>query len=143
MKKILEKDCLVCGKTFKKLGTCSLKRWNESTKYCSWECMWKTKLGNKNRLGISRPAWNKGIPALRYELNPSWKGNKAGYSAKHKWIDSILGRPDTCEHCKRTGLKGHQIHWANIDHEYRRVLSDWIRLCARCHQKFDKENNNY
>lgn len=137
MKQILEKNCVVCGKSFEKGINCSLKRWNENVKYCSWPCMWVTKKGNKNRLGISHPAWNKGIPTGRYELSLSWKGEKAGYSAKHKWIKSKRGNPDKCEHCLKSGFKRQQIHWANVDHKYKRVLEDWLRLCSKCHQTYD------
>ena len=35
------------------------------------------------------------------------------------------------------------IHWANIDHKYRRNLDDWIGLCAKCHRRYDIENNGY
>lgn len=93
---------------------------------------------------ISDTNKSKGIePKIKFNesgnLNPRWKGEQATYRPKHAWIERILGRPDTCEHCNKSGLSGHQIHWANIDHEYRRVKEDWIRLCAKCHALYDKE----
>lgn len=107
-------------------------------------CLDKSKLGNTYRRGKKHPnIWNRGIPAPLGELNQSWKGDNAGYSAKHKWVKEIKGSPDTCEHCKKSGFKSRQIHWANKDHKYKRNLNDWIRLCAKCHQTFDKINNNY
>jgi len=30
------------------------------------------------------------------------------------------------------------IHWHNISGEYKRDVSDWIRLCAKCHKKEHK-----
>lgn len=71
------------------------------------------------------------------EKSPHWKGNEVGYGALHKWVIKHLGQPDTCEHCGREGLRGLQIHWANKSKKYKRDLDDWIRLCMRCHGKYD------
>ena len=71
-----------------------------------------------------------------------WKGDDASYIAKHQWISRKLGKPDTCEICDKTGLKGHKIHWANISGNYTRDILDWIRLCVRCHIEFDKRNDS-
>jgi len=72
------------------------------------------------------------------EENGNWKGDDAGYSAIHKWVASNLGTPDTCEFCGNNGLSGRKIHWANKDHEYKRNLKDWLRLCAGCHVAYDR-----
>src|SRR3990167_9867025 len=72
--------------------------------------------------------------------HPAWKGENVGYLALHAWIRRRKGTPDTCEHCKKTGLKGKSIHWANTNHEYQRKLSDWIRLCTKCHRQYDITN---
>jgi len=68
----------------------------------------------------------------------SWKGSKDEYRALHYWVQGELGKPDTCTQCKRTGLSGRKIHWANISGEYRKDLRDWVRLCAKCHMKYDR-----
>lgn len=81
-------------------------------------------------------------PDMSNSKNPSWKGNNAGYIALHEWVIRKLGQPNTCEHCEKTGLFGHQIVWANKDHTYKRNLTDWLRLCAKCHKQYDKINNN-
>ena len=75
------------------------------------------------------------------EKSGLWKGDKAGYSAIHIWVNKWKGRPITCEKCGKTDLTNKQIHWANIDHKYRRVLDDYIRLCRKCHCEYDKINN--
>lgn len=75
------------------------------------------------------------------ENHDSWKGDDVGYDSLHRWVVRYKGQPDTCEKCGQGGFVGHQIHWANIDHKYRRVLDDYIRLCAQCHRDYDKENN--
>lgn len=86
-----------------------------------------------------RTAWNKGViyHQIRDENHHRWKGNEVGPTALHDWVIKRLGQPDTCEFCGRSGLKGHQIHWANKSQEYKRDLADWIRLCAPCHKKYD------
>jgi hypothetical protein len=75
------------------------------------------------------------------EKHPLWKGDDVGLSGLHKWIERNLGKPTTCEHCGKTGLTGHKIHWANKDHTYQRNIIDWIRLCVDCHTKYDIKNN--
>lgn len=70
-----------------------------------------------------------------------WKGDSAGYTAIHDWVKKWRGKPEKCEGCGKDGLRGSKIHWANVDHLYRRVLEDYIRLCVKCHKKYDIENN--
>lgn len=71
----------------------------------------------------------------------NWKGDNVGYVALHTWVNRYLGKPTTCQHCGKIGLKGRQIGWANIDHTYKRNLTDWIRLCAKCHKIYDISKN--
>ena len=68
-----------------------------------------------------------------------WKGSKVKYSGIHMWVRSQLGLPNKCERCGKIEY-GHKMHWDNRDHEYKRVLYDWIRLCSKCHYKYDIEN---
>ena len=75
----------------------------------------------------------------RYELlRRKFSKEKLGYSGLHEWVRRNLGRPETCEHC---GIKqnGHKIHWANKSGEYKKELSDWLRLCVPCHSKHDRK----
>ena len=74
------------------------------------------------------------------ENHPQWKGDKVGYGALHEWVSRHKGKPTKCEKCGKDGLTGHKIQWANVDHEYKRDLDDWIRLCPKCHSKYDREN---
>lgn len=71
------------------------------------------------------------------EKNVNWLGNNVSYRGLHLWVVSKLGKPAVCELCARDNLAGRKIHWANISHEYKRDLSDWIRLCAKCHKAYD------
>lgn len=74
------------------------------------------------------------------ENNYQWKGEKAAYSSKHHWINKKLGKATKCSLCPKTGT-GCQIHWANIDHKYRRVEQDWFQACVKCHNEYDRQNN--
>lgn len=69
------------------------------------------------------------------EKSWAWKGNKVGKEALHNWVQRHLGKPKECEHCKSTTYKKYE--WANKSQEYKRELSDWIRLCSMCHSKYD------
>lgn len=67
--------------------------------------------------------------------NPAWKGGNVGYFALHSWVSRELGRPNKCEHCDTTEVRSYD--WANKSGEYKRDLSDWIRLCRPCHRRYD------
>jgi len=77
---------------------------------------------------------NLGIPE---ELHSCWLGDKVGYMGLHRWVTKHLGRPKYCAYCQNSKLEHRQYHWANLSHCYKRDLSDWIRLCAKCHKLFD------
>ena len=66
-----------------------------------------------------------------------WQGTKSDYLKLHTWIRKTFGDQETCEECHRGNLTGKQIHWANMSVLYRRRRSDWLRLCAKCHKKYD------
>jgi hypothetical protein len=76
----------------------------------------------------------------RAEKNGIWKGDEVGYRALHNWVQKYKGKARKCSFCGKNG-SGKQIQWANIDHQYRRVLEDYISLCSSCHKKYDIENN--
>jgi hypothetical protein len=69
----------------------------------------------------------------------NWKGDNVNYRDLHNWVNRWKGRPIKCEQYGKEG-KGREIHWANIDHNYRRVLDDYIALCYKCHGHYDKIN---
>ena len=94
--------------------------------------------------------WNRGLigvqvssrkgkkyPEVLGEKNAMWKGDSAGIPALHSWIRRTLGTPGTCSMCGKSGLRGHQIHWASKDGSYSRTLSNWVRLCVKCHKNYD------
>lgn len=75
---------------------------------------------------------------LSDEKNPMWKGSNVGYRALHRWVEAKLGKPTTCEHCGATDLYHHSINWANKSGSYLRDITDWLRLCVKCHRLYDK-----
>lgn len=115
--------------------------------YCSNEC--RLKVFNTNRIpwnkgtkGICKP--NSGSIKKGQRLSPKtefknyphkFKGNISDYKSLHYWVTSRLGRPKVCEHCGSS--ENRVYHWANKSGNYLKDLSDWLRLCVPCHQRYD------
>lgn len=112
------KFCLTCKKEFFKTPNLSQTFWELSRKYCSNRCK-----------VLGKPSANKGksFPHL-------WK-EKITYGRLHKWLFEELGKPSICWNCGIT--EGKKFEWANISGEYKRDLTDWERLCTKCHRKKD------
>lgn len=83
---------------------------------------------------LSEEARQKISESKRGEKAYNWEGDQVSYSGLHKWINRELGKPDICEHC---GTQDKKLDWANKSQEYKRELTDWIRLCRSCHLKYD------
>jgi len=104
-------------------------------------------VNNDFRKGL--PSWNKGligfidkihrqkmIDALpKGDTHWKWKGDEVGYQGVHKWITVTLGKQNRCSFCGTTEIR--KYHWANISKEYKREITDWVRLCVPCHRKYD------
>lgn len=86
------------------------------------------------RKTCSRECWRKWF---KEENVYSYRGEDAGYHAKHHWVAKKLGTPSYCEICKTT--KRQRYEWSNKSGKYRKNVSDWQRLCVRCHRNFDKK----
>lgn len=67
-----------------------------------------------------------------------FQGTRDQYRVLHRWVERKLGKPNKCEHCGKIVLNNRYIHWANKSGLYLRDLTDWIRLCSKCHAKYDK-----
>lgn len=78
----------------------------------------------------------KTFPKLQGAGNGMWKGDRAGYMAIHLWLRRQRGDPKKCEKCPLNDPE-RKYEWANIDHKYKRVVEDWLRLCTSCHRKYD------
>jgi hypothetical protein len=84
------------------------------------------------------PEWSRKIrEAQSGEKSRLWKGQDAAYVTIHRWMLRHYQKNGICSDCARVG----KTHWANIDHQYRRVRSDWTELCPKCHKKFDREHH--
>ena len=68
------------------------------------------------------------------DQNIQWKGDDVGYYALHGWVVRQLGKADICSNCGSNT----NVNWANKSYEYKRDITDWEQLCAKCHKK-----NNY
>jgi hypothetical protein len=117
---------------------CGAERWYQPSrikygrgKWCSRRCKYE---GEKEAL-----LKNRRIEPTE-ENSPNWKGDDIEYSAVHKWVYKTLGKTRTCQHCGDTDLDGPNINWANKSGLYLRIPSDWLRLCVRCHRRYDREN---
>ena len=100
--------------------------------FCSRECYKRSGLQQKTFFKKGHKPllnqWN--------EKNCQWKGNKVGYFALHTWISKRLGQKEKCEFCGITNKK-RKLVWANLFHNYKRNLEDWVSLCHSCHRRCD------
>lgn len=69
------------------------------------------------------------------EKHPRWKGEEAGYVAKHNFARKYY-KGKECETCHATT----KLHIANISGNYIRTRDDWKTLCATCHYAFDNHS---
>jgi hypothetical protein len=67
------------------------------------------------------------------ENNRAWKGDNAGYKAKHWWVRHHLEKPEFCEKCNTNPPR----EVANLDGKYSRDLKTWAWLCRSCHLRMD------
>lgn len=61
------------------------------------------------------------------------------YRYIHRWVAKQLGTPSKCENCLT--LEASRFEWANLSGEYIEDISDWARLCRRCHRLIDNNTN--
>jgi hypothetical protein len=128
--------CAKCGKKVYKRG-CLIKKYK--TFFCSSKCQqtYKPNIERLKKLRIGLPSWNKGKhpDEFQNEKHPGWKGDKVGYHGIHKWIGRHLGKPNKCDICGTE--KSKKFEWASKNHEYKRIKSNWLRLCTKCHRNYD------
>lgn len=134
------KTCRHCGRLFSKLPKTSYKKWSgqfccskvcgDKSKKTPWLITHQIKKGQHLSPGTQ---FKKG--QLVGTKNNKWKGESAGYHAKHMWANSWFGSPQFCEHCKTSSRR--MYHWANVSGGYLRDRNDWLRLCVSCHKKYD------
>lgn len=141
---MIEVHCSNCGQQLRRSPSKV-----EPRNYCSRVCY--AKIRDKELIERGKPyritteinahLSEKRIKALRSKTmgdkHYSWKGQHVGYRGLHYWIRRKLGAPVSCVRCGAQKTTPRSIQWANIDGHYRRVLADYISLCASCHKFHD------
>jgi len=109
----------------------------------------KEKIGIANKGKVRTSEFKENLRNLLTGKNQEeaigWKGDKVGYDGLHNWIRKYGSPRQWCEHCGELGywiisikgIKRWSIHWANKSGKYKRDLSDWLGLCAKCHKQYD------
>lgn len=113
----VERICLVCSG---KLFTCISEIKSGGGLTCSRKCYYE-----RLRKIIGKE-----------EKSKNWKGDNVGIGALHEWVKRKLGKPNKCDHCGISEEKTN-YDWANKSQQYKRELSDWLRLCRKCHIIYD------
>ena len=87
--------------------------------------------------GRTRPYKGEHRLDMKGTKNPNWKGDAAGYSNKHHWVQRWFGKATQCERCEKGKETGHTVHWSSKSGKCLRKRSDWMQLCVSCHKKYD------
>ena len=148
----MQKKCTQCNKTFEKTAYTSRKNWPK-VKFCCQKCFGDS---NKGKTGY----WTgkkRNDPEYLRKISESHKGQhsspetqfkkakvtahdivggKNTYRQLHKWVNKMLGTPNKCSKCGKFGHE-RQLHWANKSKKYKNDLTDWVRLCVKCHYEED------
>ena len=124
---LYRKKCAVCDNFIAHKYASQIKQ-----RTCSHSCKM---MGNKRRVG-HKPAnaFKKGETAGKNNVNYK---EVVKYGTVHDWMRYNFGTPKECEHCDFVSDNTYQFNWANISGEYKREREDWLRLCRKCHHKYD------
>lgn len=151
--------CTTMGKVTGRWATCPCgeKFWMEKNqegrkKFCSKPCFYKYRNPTWLHDGVIQPGERRGMgtefkkgerrsPATEFQpgvVPHNFKGDRVGYDALHDWVKRHAHDPGQCEECGHDGTVN-RLEWANRSGEYQRDLTDWARLCSRCHGRHDRE----
>lgn len=72
------------------------------------------------------------------EKSRRWKGENAGYVAKHMWINKHYKKPNKCQKCGTEIYS--RLEWANLSGKHKRIKEDYIAVCVPCHRKMDAKS---
>lgn len=129
------------SESLKRIGEHTKKRWADPEERKKLTGMLGRKHSLKTRRKMSEAQkgnQNRGVG----ENHSGFKGNNVSYRGLHKWVESHLGIPKSCEECgildKKCSDGRRYIHWANKSREYKRSLDDWMALCYKCHVRYDR-----
>lgn len=126
-----------CGEQFYRWAS-RAKRSRCCSKVCQYKYARRPN-GLTYQIKIENKGWLKSddVRAHRFpkgHVPANFKGDAAGYDARHDWIKRRYGKAVKCEKCGSQK----KIEWANKSWEYKRDLSDWMQLCYWCHRKYDR-----
>ena len=119
--------CLDCGANKSKNGL-YCKKCGYKHRVRPTGLKYKIVVQNKGWFIKGQQVWNKGVPSIFRKENP-------GYDAIHEWINRWLNKSKTCEKCNSEK----NVEWANKSGLYLRDFLDWMRLCKKCHTRYDYE----
>lgn len=146
----MKKICQQCNREFQKQYNTSIRVFMLQ-KFCGRKCFGISTKGIKHphteetkvKIGLANKGNTSGLEngkKTRFKSVEVSAYNKVGginqYRNIHRWVEKMLGKPEQCSKCGKIGYRK-QMHWANISKEYRKELSDWMRLCVKCHYEFD------
>ena len=134
----MTKECNNCGITFKKRKSCSMREWNERTKFRGHKCYWasmngslvseerRNKIsGTMKKLGISPVVkWKKGIKSpfiSSGEKHPNWKNG----ISKTPGYGAMLVNKRNARKLNNGGLYTVE-EWENLKRKY-----DYMCLCCK------------
>lgn len=123
---------------FKKCLNCNVNFYNyQNDFFCCMKCSGEYKRGKKFSIEHRKSLSLARKGRFSFQDSPLWKGDDVSYGTLHQWVHKKMGTPMVCEKCGISKKNNRQIHWANKSKKYKRIESDWIRLCVSCHKKFD------
>jgi hypothetical protein len=99
---------------------------------------------NLSKVMKGKPSWVKGMKWGEFrdygteEKSTAWKGDDVGYAGLHSWVRKYKPIPKKCERCGEEK----KLQASNNSGEYKRDLSDWEYICAKCHVYKDGTINN-
>lgn len=89
----------------------------------------------------SREKMRKRMLGKKNEQSIAWTGDKVGYFGIHDWLKLNYGKADICENSWCLGLSD-VFQWAKIEgKKYERKRENFIKLCVRCHVRYDRGYN--
>lgn len=117
--------------------------------FCNYICHKKFQKGKRfspktefKKGHIQKPEWIRRVVENNSgEKHHLWKGNRVGYVGLHNWVKRqyrSLKKKKICEKCNSRK----NVQFANRSGKYRRNIADWLTLCVKCHNKFDKNRNS-
>lgn len=106
----INRVCKSCGTSI------WVRKERENAGYCSRSCFGKSERG---------------------ENGNNWKGDDAGYLARHNRVYRIRGNADYCIHRASGHCTNERYEWAQIHGTSGLSPYDYVSMCASCHRIYD------